>query len=180
MALIAHFVQRPQLLKGIIWGPGTPNSSQIGQEICNALVHVHYAIKTSLTATESISVTHVLPRQLIVETAIPNCMQTQRTVQPPIRTDWHRSVLYTVTTKAAVAIQPPVAPPFSLSQERMNHCLCCSQFQNLPFKLHRNMLYCFRSQKSHAHLSYTEIPFSIFTDIPCPACPNHTYRSLAW
>ena len=77
------------------------------------------------------SATRVLPRRLIVEIAIPNCMQTQRTVQPLIQghnrwTDWHRSVLYAVTTKAAAVIQPPVAPPFTLSQECTNHCHCCS------------------------------------------------------
>jgi hypothetical protein len=46
MSLIAPTVQRPQLLNGMTWGPGTPNSIQIGQEICKALVQVHLSLRT--------------------------------------------------------------------------------------------------------------------------------------
>jgi len=79
------------------------------------------------------------------------------------------SVLFTTT--AAAVIQTPVASPVPLSQECTNHYHCCSQFQNLPFRLHRKTLYCFRSQQSHAHLSNIDIPFPVITDIPSPACP---------
>ena len=122
---------------------------------------------------QSISATHVLPRQLIVETAIPNCMQTQRMVQPPMQGHNRRTSFCSVCrhNKSSSGHTAACSLPFLSAKNARTTVTAAVSFRTClsdPIEMCCTVLYCtavvhtspmptYHTQKSLSQLSQTTL-----------------------